>query len=727
MTTASEIWKTAAEWAAEDLPGLPGTERGVRVRANAEVWSSRPHSGYGGGREYPLPALPKQARAAYLARHLAAIDVPAALQKEIAADPANDTLSGRAAEARDARLALIGLADSYADQAGIKRDQAYEHFCHQYNAGEMVAADWIRAQVKSVKVRTLWSWRKALRDGCAVKLGVDRGGARRGSGVLERASGGEVKKFILALIAKQPHLSAGAIRDAVIGYFGETFEVIDPETGEISETAAPPLRTFQNDIKRWKIEHEVVLAAITDPDKFNSKYRASGRNSYSWVTRPNQLWQIDASPADVLTLDGRMTIYVAIDIATRRIMIYVTRTPRSSAVQLLIRRAILAWGKPDKIKTDNGSDFVASATTRLFAWLGIETETSTPFAPWEKGHVERSIRTVQHGLMPLLPGFIGHNVADRKAIEARRAFAQRLGCSDEKAFAVEMTAADLQRECDRWVEAEYMQRPHAGLKGKTPFQRLSESMDAIRTVDERALDVLLLPTARSKPSAVTKFGVRIGHLDYRCPAVLPGARVHARMDPADLGRAYLFSEDGSEFLGEAVCYEAAGVNPVDATAAWQADQARLVADQKAELAAHRRALKGVNLLDLTLRHKAEAAGKLVALPKPQVEHTTPQIAAAIEAITEQPEEQLQPAAAAAHAAVVAAIEAEQPPVVTTFPEQPRQRYARAVALERRIAAGDAVDPKEALWLGGYQQSAEYRSHRDIEAIMEGEDQWQSSR
>lgn len=726
MKATGEIWKTAAEWAAEGLPGLPGAERNVRRAATLGAWRHRDRQLSGGGREYPLSALPKKARAAYLARHLVAIDVPASLQQEVAADPESDTLSGAVAEARDARLALLGLANSYATQAGVARVLADEHFCVAYNGNAMVVADWIRVEVKSLTSRTLRNWRKALREGRAAALGVDRGGARRGSGALECANGGELKKFILALIAKQPHLSAGTIRDAVIGYFGDPIEISHPATGEISEVPVPPLRTFQNDIKRWKAEYEVVLTAITDPDKFNSKYRPAGRNSYSWVTRPNQLWQIDASPADVLTLDGRMTIYVAIDIATRRIMIYVTRTPRSEAVQLLIRRAILAWGVPTKIKTDNGSDFVASATTRLFAWLGIETETSTPFSPWEKGHVERAIGTVQHGLMPQLNGFIGHNVADRKAIEARRAFAQRLGTSDEKAFAVEMTAADLQRECDRWVDIEYTHRAHAGLRGKTPFQRLAESRDAVRTVDERALDALLLPAASGATRKTTRVGVRVGHLDYRCNTVLPGTTVHVRMDPSDLGRVLLFTEDGGEYLGEAICYEAAGVSAKEQEAARHEDQRKLVADQKAELAAHTRALKGVNLLDLTLRHKAEKAGKLVQMPRPQVEHTTPQIAAAIEAVSERPAEQLRPAAAAAHAAIVAAIEADEAPVVRSFPEQPRQRYARAVDLERRIAAGEAVDPKEALWLGRYQLSAEYRAHQEITA-MEGEDQWQLSR
>ncbi|OYX83438.1 MAG: hypothetical protein B7Y75_05370 [Azorhizobium sp. 35-67-5] len=115
----------------------------------------------------------------------------------------------------------------------------------------------------------------------------------------------------------------------------------------------PPLRTFQAALKLWKEVHRVDLTALTDPDGFKNRYRHSGTGSLAHIRRPNQLWQIDASPIDMLCVDGRYSIYVAIDIFTRRILVYVTRTPRSEAVCLLMRRAILAWGVPEEVKTDN--------------------------------------------------------------------------------------------------------------------------------------------------------------------------------------------------------------------------------------------------------------------------------------------------------------------------------------------------------------------------------------
>src|SRR5438445_7664776 len=50
-------WYSATELAG--LPGLPGTERNVRARADREGWASRPRSGRGGGSEYTESALPQ--------------------------------------------------------------------------------------------------------------------------------------------------------------------------------------------------------------------------------------------------------------------------------------------------------------------------------------------------------------------------------------------------------------------------------------------------------------------------------------------------------------------------------------------------------------------------------------------------------------------------------------------------------------------------------------------
>lgn len=56
----------AAELAS--LPGVPGTARRVSAMALRDNWTSRPHAGRGGGREYAFASLPEPTRAALLLR-----------------------------------------------------------------------------------------------------------------------------------------------------------------------------------------------------------------------------------------------------------------------------------------------------------------------------------------------------------------------------------------------------------------------------------------------------------------------------------------------------------------------------------------------------------------------------------------------------------------------------------------------------------------------------------
>jgi hypothetical protein len=409
-------------------------------------------------------------------------------------------------------------------------------------------------------------WRAFARSGKKSKLAVDRAAARRGKGLLDRANEGEIRIYCLALLAKQPQLTAHHVRALVADAF--------PHIHVGGATAAvPPVRTFQHALKGWRKQHRVELESIRNPDGFKSTMRFAARVANP-ASRLNEVWQIDASPADVLTLDGRYTIYVCVDIFSRRMIALVTKTPRAAAVGLLIRKAILAWGVPERIKTDNGSDFIARATQRLFAALAIEHEKSAPFRPEQKGHVERAIGTLQRGLMRTLEGFIGHSVADRKVIEGRKAFSQRLGETAEDMFEVRLTAAELQQRADEWCADVYGNAPHAGLKGQTPFAVAAMSATRVRRIEDvRALDMLLAPVAgKDGLRVVTKTGLRINDTHYIAGWLPVGETVLVRMDEADMGRAYVFDETGEQYLGDAIAPDLAGLDPAATIAAVRAEQ-----------------------------------------------------------------------------------------------------------------------------------------------------------
>lgn len=724
-------WLTAKEIAAEGLPTLPTTERNIRALAEREGWnddsfSARKRAGRGGGLEYHIRLLPTVARVAYHARHIVVglPALPSAANDQPAKLPAN-RMSGRAALERDARLAIVSQFERFRRGSGLRLEQALQIFCDDWKLGRIRVDEWVTDVVPRISKGSLKRWASRKRNG--QELGVDRSLARKGTGVLDAANGGEVRAFMLGLIAHRPHLQADQVRDQVRARFGDALKVVSKGAEKL--VPVPPLRAFQRALSTLRKTEKVVLTKLTNPDLSRSTMKLSGTGSMRHVTAPNMHWQIDASPVDALCTDGRHSVYVCIDIATRRLILLLSKTPRASAVALLIRKALLAWGVPDEIKIDNGSDFTARATRRLLEHdLGIDVITSDAFSPEQKGFVERAIGSFQRAAVRLVPGFIGHSVTDRKAIESRRSFAQRLGEDDADTFAVQCAAVELQEHFDAWAELKYQHRPHAGLKGRTPFAVAASATHTVRRVDERALDMLLAPIAGGDGTRVmTRFGIRVDNFHYLTGSILVGTQVFVRHDPFDAGYIHLFSVEDESYLGEAICAELAGIDPAAFVQAQREIQAQILREKTREIEKVRRELRtGPSLIERAREVWLRDQPNVVALPKPETDYVTPSIAAVLDVVERQDRqpEPLSSRAAEIHEQVKADLTAAdgpaaRPAAVTTL-DTPRTRFRRALDLEARIAAGEQIDTADALWLGGYQQSPEYEGqkmvHEDLGAL-----------
>ncbi|NKX16137.1 transposase [Ochrobactrum pseudogrignonense] len=584
-------WLTAREIAVEALPDLPDSERGIQIYAEREGWTNYPgcvrrRKGRGGGLEYNYRLFPTLAQITYVQRYMVTGRVEALPQVE----PVSHTtapLSDRAQRERDARLAVVAAFELFLKGLNLSVQGALFVFCDRYNVGMIQVDPWVKETLPRISQRSVFRWRATKAKGAKDALAVDRSEARKGKGLLETANNGEVRAFILAWLASNPHLSADIIRGYCEDHFGP--ELTD-RNGEVKPL--PPVRTFQHFIANLKAAEKVVLTKITDPDKFRSTMKLSGTGTYRHVDEPNALWMIDASPVDALCVDGRYSMYACIDIATRRLVITLSKTPRASAVALLIRKAILQMGAATVIKTDNGSDFVAIATKRLFSNLDITADISDAYSPEQKGHVERVIKTFQHNVCPQLPGYIGHSVADRKAIEGRKSFAQRLGADEHELFEVSLTAAQLQQHIDDWLEFVYHESAHSGLKGRTPNEVAQASTTPIRRIDERALDTLLMPVAgKNGLRKMTKQGIKDNGLHYVSGTIMVGTEVFCRRDPLDMGKMYVFSAEGGEFLDVAICPELAGVNPQEYVKAQKDIAADIVRQREREIKADIRELK----------------------------------------------------------------------------------------------------------------------------------------
>jgi putative transposase len=719
-------WLTAREIAVERLPDLPDTERGIQLYADRERWNTHPayarrRQGRGGGFEYHYSALPTLSQVTYVQRYMIAghseltIDAPTA-------KPAID-LTDRARTERDARLAVVTAFDTFAQGQRMAVQAAMFIFCDRYNIGGFFQVeDWVRKLLPKISQRSVFRWRAAKLKGAKDTLAVDRSTARKGTGLLDTASNGAVKAFILAWVAANPDLSAETIKGYVEDEYGP--ELVDRDG---SVKPLPSIRTFQGYLKALKQTEKVVLTKITDPDHYRSTMKLSGTGAYRHITAANDLWMIDASPVDALCLDGRHSLYACSDIATRRLVITLSKTPRASAVGLMMRKTILKWGVARIVKTDNGSDFVAVETKRLMGSLDIEVDVSDAYSPEQKGHVERVIKTFQHEVCPQLPGYVGHNVTDRKAIEDRKSFAQRLGQSENETFSVSLTAEQLQRHIDDWLDHVYHHRVHGGLKtGLTPQQTADASKEVIRRVDERALDVLLMPVAgRNGIRTMSKQGIKIDHFHYLTGSVLAGTEVFVRLDPIDMGKVHLFSVQDGRYLDVAICAELSDINRPAFVKAKKEEYSRMVGERAREINADvRKLLKGPSGIERTIRlakrksvERDAAAANVIQLPRREENHSTPQIAAALDAATAT----RVPAAAKLSAAVVelqAAIERDlAPPVASGNVEPirsgatPAQRFKRAMEIDQLIKDLVPVDQAEVALLSAYKDSSEYKTQK----------------
>lgn len=615
-------WLSKSEIADLALPGMPKTRRGMHKWLTGRAIDqskTRVRKGRGGGQEFHYSILPKNARNTYVIRDLQSTEAKPIEEIFKDAQSIPEPPTTEAAELRrDAILVILNFWDIYRVKSTSSMEMARFEFVAMYQNKKIAGIpDWVRhamttqdGQEKGMSVSTLRRWEDRRNLGQFATL-AGKHGNRKGTGKLDTAENGKVATFIASRIVNQPHLTADHLRDLTEGEFGKTLDI----NGK--QEPVPPIRTFQRFVSKWKEEHQEALTKMTDPDAYKSKLKFAGTNMNHWVRRPNQLWEIDASPADILLTDGRYSIYAVVDIYTRRMMVTVTKTPKTSAVLALLRVAIQAWGVPEILRTDNGSDFISYEFKRALSSLGIHQDITDPFSPEQKGTVERHIGTLQRGLMPLLPGFVGHNVTDRKKIEARRSFAKRLGESDQDAFCVDLSHEELQDKVNRWVEMKYEHSPHGGLKGKTPFEVIAAWTGPIRKIEnERALDILLTPLGgKDGIRVVTKFGITLDKAKFIHPDLVPGTRVLVRIDPEDMGRIYVYSTDGREFICIAECPERLGIDPGTAVRAARDAQAERVANEIAPLQQEIKKIKPRDMIDSVLSVAESNSASLTAFPK----------------------------------------------------------------------------------------------------------------
>jgi putative transposase len=690
------MWYCAQDLAG--IPGMPGKERGIRKKANREHWESR-HREAGKGLEYHIDSLPPETQAHLRAQQrelipspiksiLVTEDIASTLEKAASLQRHEQSLiqfqsmPEKAKNRADIKLSILRWIDETAREMGwskaaLKLLANWEQFSEWHSA------------FQSLSLATLYRWKKMLHDdGLAALAGQYQ--SHRAS--LLRAEQ-QVHDVFMATLHQHPTASAVHIRDLMQAS-------LDPQV------SCPALRSIQRWLADWRRNNHGTYAYMVNPDQARGRYRPAQGDCSEDVTRLLQRWELDSTPSDVLLNGQRYAVIGCIDVYSRRAKLLVTKTSKSAAIALLLRRCILDWGVPEEAKTDNGQDYIAKYLERVLSALEIEHTRCPPFSPWLKPHIERFFRTFSHGIAELLPGFIGHNVAEQQARRSRT-FSDRFMTRGD-AVELSLEPAQFQDFCDTWADGIYAQRMHKQL-GCTPAQRWISWGGEIRRVStERALDLLLAEAPDGEFRSVQKKGIEIGKdangkpYYYIAPELgdqnIMRSRVRVLLDPTDLGKIVVLDGD-FRFICLAECPELTGIDRRQVAAA-----ARHLQSERLQTArqAMRDAAKKVKLVDALDAHLRIAAEKAKVIPIGVAnEHQTPALTAAGEALQAAEPKTPTPLTAAEldHAdALIATWEANQ-----NTEEEPWERYDR---LYRQQQAGVPITSEEENWMLRFAQTPE---------------------
>lgn len=627
---------SCAELAEMKLPGFPTTERAWRDLVVRENFDKQKRSCRGGGYEYYPPAKIQklidsrakiqadgaEAKALLAIRNQVRIKIEQerAQKSQMAVYDIMANVTDKGRLKFDARFDIILIWRNYFQEKNsigkLGRNESFKRFASDYNAGLVGSEDRIREEYPNISWRSLQRW-VLEKDRTGLVTICDKRHLKGAKVKSQIETYPNLEKAVIAILTDKPHIQSSHLTDII------NYARIDKSSGEElwPQISYESICRFR---RKFEANHAQALLATTSPDAWKNKYLSSLGKLDGDVTRLNQRWEMDGTPADWEFIDGRYTASVVIDIFSRRTMIRFSKTPRTETNKQLLRAAMLEWGVPEQAMTDNGSDYKSREMQLCFEALSIQHLMAAPFSPWEKGHVERFIKTYLHSLLEMLDNFIGHNVAERKRIEAKRTFAENL-FKKNAVVKLDMTVEEMQLLTNAWVEGTYMVNKHTSL-GMSPLEKAASWTGAVRRVEnERALDILLAKPASRMP-VITKKGIRFDKADFIHPLLpLPeycGKQAEISLDPNDLGRIIVYVD--SKFVCVAECAERTGIDRQEIAAHGRAMQKEAIAKKRKEFRDAKKALpmSTDELVKDLLITRAAKAGKISVMQTHIEKHET---------------------------------------------------------------------------------------------------------
>ena len=705
----------------DGIPGLSPSRTRRREMLDRLGAAKRERESRGGGFEYLASSLPVEVQQAIAARAVGASAVKpvadairagqdAKRAAQVQANAMSMARYGLTLEAqggfdpsRNPRLDLFQRFECYHRTRGGAVWPAITEFCELWAVGQIDALPSTLSAYPRLPAKTLDKWYRAWRVS-GVEALLDRK-PRKDKGQSKLGQDDELYQVFISALAEMHDPTALQVRRVIAHQLGSD--------------RVPARRTLERWICEFKATNSVALLKFKNPDGWRNKFMPAMGSRSEHITRPNEEWQLDSTIADAQQrseiafnlVDGvtgeirRHALIACIDVFTRRASVLVSRTSSANAVKAVTRVAMLAYGMPERVKTDNGKDYTAQDYNFALDALNIEHLLCTPFSPDQKPFIERFLGTLLHDLFPMIHGFVGHDVTTRKAIESAKSFAQRFG---DKGLDLHMSPEQLQGTINGWLD-EYHNRVHSEL-GCSPNAMADRHTTHIVRVDERALDIFMMPVAGKGLRTVSKRGISMPPSAwYAAPelAAVMGQQVYCRQVDSDMGALYVHGL-GGEFICRAVDHALLGINRSELAAKSRAIHAQTIKPmvdrfRKAKTQGLvRDAVKAI----YTEREAAavQASDNVTRLQPRVVMETTP----AIESLVAARSTSVQDGARASARATLDAQDAA--PVAAVLPlASPNARYSAWVRLQARMERGEAISDRDQAWGTSYQASSEFEA------------------
>lgn len=692
--TPEQEWWTASEIADAKLPHLPATRKGVELLAKRNNWRCYPHlarrrSGRGGGWEYSWRLFPSMAQRKLLVAITQASQPTSSVEMD--RDEAWDWFD---------RMPDAVKTEAHARLLILQKVEALEPALGKNAAVNAIAS------IEKPSPRTIWNWFSMVEfvreDDRLPYLAPRHRAAKRKD--TKKDMSPEFFDLLKSdyLRSSGPSFSTAyrrATRAAEANgwtYLPEATvrrrfkATVSRETQILARKGVDALKRFYPAQTRDKTALHAMEAVNADFHKFDVFVR----------------WPL--MPGEDKPYIGRPQMVAFQDIFSGRILAWrVDQTPNAEAVRLVAGDMLDDYGIPEHILLDNGREFAAKALTGgsptryrfkvreddlpgLFTALGCKIHWATPYSGQSKP-IERAFRDMCDNIAkdPRFDGAYTGNRPDAKPED----YGSRAINLDEFLSVL-----------SEGIEEHNMRE---GRRSEVAFGRsFAEVFDAsyaeapIKKATEAQRRLWLMGAEGLRGDSKSGQLRFLGN-EYWSPwmSEIAGSRVIARFDPAALWDGLHVYSSENEYLGLAQCKLKSGFFDIEEARAHSKARRAWLNAEKTALAAHRR-LKASEIGDVLNRIDAPATPDKVEakVVRPVFRKPDPE-----------PKAKPQPDVDEAQASIVADLASRRP--VKEPEESARERFKRALDLERKQQEGGEITKDQQRWLSSYQNTPEYAAER----------------